>query len=344
MAYERISRYKAHFDTQQDLRPILTSLNGDNSWLLSLPRPVSERKASSKAYFHLVHDPWLNGPEVQVSPWLIYLSLSSTPAVTDGAGVDRLVRKIEGAAADAGFISKVKEAVSEDRAAIDAIVINFHYGDHLHAPTLLTFDPQIPIFTTSDGAPIISKLNHFANITTYPDLSPNFLGDWSAYVTIPGLPPYLTLFRIKGHHELNFLTALLWQSAPKTWEAILHSPHGLHTNTPALQSLLAHGGPRFSTLALLHGLKESWTWGWQTTLGAKTGLELFRLSGARYWVSTHNDRLGYGGLVWWLVTDVFRTVEWALGQEKTTSEGVEGVGMKEARVHEVGNGGVIVLE
>ncbi|KAF3039980.1 hypothetical protein E8E11_005125 [Didymella keratinophila] len=344
MANERIARYKNLFDTQQDLRPILASLNGDNSWLLSFPRPEPERKASGKAYFHLVHDPWLNGPEVQISSWLIYLSLSSTPAVTDGAGVNRLVREIEGAAADAGFVSKVKSDVSEDRVAVDAILINFHYGDHLHGPTLLTFDPQVPVFTTSDGAPIISKLNHFANVTTYSDLPPTFSGDWSAHITIPGLPPYLTLFRIKGHHELNFLTALLWQSAPETWEAILHSPHSLYTSTPALQSLLAHAKPRFSTLALLHGLKESWTWGWQTTFGAKTGLELFRQSGARYWVSTHNDRLGYGGLVWWLVTDVFRTVEWALGQEKATSEGAEGVGLKQVRVQEVGNGEYFALE
>jgi hypothetical protein len=344
MTNKSIAKYKARFGTQQDLRPILTSLNGDNSWLLSFPRPESERKASGKAYFHLVNDPWLNGPEVQGSSWLISLSLSSTPAAANGAGVDRLVREIEDAAADAGFVSKVKAEASEDRAAIDAILINFHYGDHLHAPTLLTFDTRIPVFTTSDGAPIISKLNHFANVTTYPDLSPSFSGDWSTHITIPGLPPYLTCFRIKGHHELNFLTVVLWKSAPETWEAVLHSPHGLYTSTPALQSLLVHANPRFSTLALLHGLKESWTWGWQTTFGAKTGLELFRQSGARYWVSTHNDRLGYGGLVWWLVTDVFRTVEWALGQEKATSEGAEGVVLEEVRVHEVENGGSFVLE
>lgn len=344
MSSERIAKYKAHFDTQRDLRPIFTSLNGDNSWLLSFPRPQSERKALGRAYFHLVHDPWLNGPEVQVSSWLVYLSLSSTPAVTDGAGVDRLVREIEGAAAEAGFVARVEAGGSVDRAAVDAILINFHYGDHLHLPTLLTFDPQIPVFTTSDGAPIISKLNHFANVTTYPDLPPTFSGDWTAHINTPGLPPHITLFRIKGHHELNFLTALLWRSAPDTREAVLHSPHGLYTNTPALQSLLAHADPRFSTLALLHGLKESWTWGWQTTFGAKTGLELFRQSGARYWVSTHDDRLGYKGLVWWLVTDVFRTVEWALGQEKVTSKGAEGVVLHEIRVKEVENGEFFVLE
>jgi hypothetical protein len=343
MEKERIAKHKALFESQQNPRPIFTSLNGDNSWLLSFPRPEPERKALGKAYFHMVHDPWLNGPEVQIASWVVHLSLSSTPAATNGAGVEKVVREIERAAGDAGFVPRREHDAVEEKSPIDALLINFHYGDHLHAPTLLTFNPRILVFTTTDGSPIIEKLKHFESVTTYSDLDPSFTGDWSTCSNIPGLPSYMTLFRVKGHHELNFLTALLWQSAPEEWEAVLYSPHGLYTNTPALQSLFAHANPRFSTLALLHGLKESWTWGWQTTFGAKTGLELFRQSGARYWVSTHNDRLGYGGLVWWLVTDIFRTVEWALGNEKTTSEGVGGVGLKEVRVQEVENGESFVL-
>ncbi|KAF3034687.1 hypothetical protein E8E12_004549 [Didymella heteroderae] len=343
MANERMAKYKAHFDSQQGPRPIFTSLNGDSSWLLSFPRPKFERKSSGKAYFHIVHDPWLNGPEIQISPWLVYLSLSSTPTMTNGIGVEKIVKEIENTAADAGIVSSRSHDLTEEDSLLDAILINFHYGDHLHVPTLLTFDPRIPVFATPGGAPFISKLNHFANVIAYPDLSPSFKGDWSAHVNTPGLPSYMAFFRIKGHHELNFLTVLLWQSAPENWEAILNSPHGLFTSTPTLQSLLAHANPQFSTLALLHGLKESWTWGWQTTFGAKTGLELFRQSGARYWVSTHNDRLGYGGLVWWLVMDVFRTVEWALGQEKATSKAGEGFKLKEVKVQEVENGDFFVL-
>lgn len=81
--------------------------------------------------------------------------------------------------------------------------------------------------------------------------------------------------------------------------------------------------------------------GWQTTSGARTGLELLRESGAKYWVSTHNDRLGYGGLVRWVVRDVFRSVEWAVGQEKGSRSGPE---VEEVRVQEVQNGGFFVLE
>jgi hypothetical protein len=337
MADERVAKHRAHLGSKQDLRPIFTSLNGDNSWLLSFPRPEAERESSSKAYFHIVHDPWLNGPDVQYSSWLIHLSLSSTPAVINGAGVEDLIFEIESAAAEAGIVPDSQTRSTEGHSPIDAILINFHYGDHLHVPTLLTFSSSIPVFTTTDGAPIIEKLNHFNTIATYTDLPASFLGTWNSLPRPPLLPSYITLFRIQGHHELNFLTALLWSPTPSTYEVVLYSPHGLHTATPALQSFLHHAEPEFETLALLHGLKESWTLNWQTTFGAKSGLELFRQSRARYWVSTHNDQLGYGGLVWWLVKDIFRTVEWALGQEKGDERG------KDVQVEEVKNGECFVL-
>ncbi|KAL5422388.1 hypothetical protein PMIN04_004719 [Paraphaeosphaeria minitans] len=314
MSTPRTARHKAHFTPKRDLRPIFTSLNGDNSWLLSFPRPESEHRSSGKAYFHIVHDAWLNGP------------------------MD-LVRELESSAAEAGIIRRPQEEGVDGRSPIDAILINFHYGDHLHGPTLLTFSHSIPVFTTADGAPLIKKLNRFTSITTVPDLDPAFTGDWNAVHRASGLPSYLKVFRVKGHHELNFLTALLWESAPDTHEAVLYSPHGLHTATPALQALLHHAEPSFSTLAILHGLKESWNWSWQTTFGAKNGLELYRESRARYWVSTHNDRLGYRGLLWWIVNDIFRSVEWALGQEKQDQEA-----SKDVKVEEVGNGECFVLE
>jgi hypothetical protein len=41
--------------------------------------------------------------------------------------------------------------------------------------------------------------------------------------------------------------------------------------------------------------------------------------------------------VWWLVKDIFRTVEWALGQEKGDERG------KDVQVEEVKNGECFVL-
>lgn len=339
MSDPRITTHKFHFTSRRDLRPIVTSLNGDNSWLLSFPRPESERKSSGKAYFHLVHDPWLNGPETAISSWVVQLTLTSTPVITNGAGVEDLVHEIESSAAEAGFIHRPEQGKVKGRSQIDGILLNFHYGDHMHKPTLLTFDSSIPVFTTTDAAPLLKRFNHFTSITTYPDLDATFTGALNGVNRAQGLPSYLKVFRIKGHHELNFISIILWKSTPGTQEAILYSPHGLHTSTPVLQTLLHHAGPPFTTLALLHGLKESWTWGWQTAFGARNGLELYRQSRPRHWVATHNGALKYGGIVWWLVNDIFRTVEWALGQEK---EGQEAG--KDVKVEEVRSGECFVLD
>lgn len=339
MSDQCAARYKAHLDSKQELRPIFTSLNGDNSWLLSFPRPLEERERTGKAFFHIVHDPWLNGPDVQLSSWVVFISLSSPAAISNGPGVEQLVRDIESAAVDAGVVAPAT-VQTERHSPVDAIFVNLHYGDHLHKPTLLTFHPSIPVFTITEGVHAMKKLNHFDTVVKYADLEPDtYTGDWTTLHPSPHLPPYLTIFRIKGHHELNFLSALIWTPSPGTHEAVLYSPHGLHTSTPALQSFLHHSTPAFSTLALLHGLKESWTMSWQTTFGVASGLQLYRQSGARYWVSTHDDRLRYGGLVYWLANDIFRTLEWGLGQERKG----EGEVAKEVKVKHVRNGDCVVL-
>ncbi|KAJ8111017.1 hypothetical protein OPT61_g6284 [Boeremia exigua] len=339
MASDRAARLRAQLHANHELRPIFTSLNGDNSWLLSFPRPVAERERTGKAYFHVVHDPWLTGPNVLGSSWLVFIDLSTPAAVKDGAGVEQVAREIESAAADAGLIETAQVDAVDKESPLDAIFINLHYGDHLHEPTLLTFRSSIPVFTTTEGAAVVKKMGHFATVKTYADIDPaTFTGHWTALHPGAPLPSYLTLFRITGHHELNFLTALLWTPKPGVHEAILYSPHGMYTSTPALQTLLHRSTPRFTTLALLHGLKESWTFNWQTTFGVASGSQLFKQSGARYWINTHNDRLAYGGLVWWFNKDIFRTVEWWLGQEK----GREGKDRK-LKVEDVGNGDYFIL-
>lgn len=52
-------------------RPLLTVLNGDNSWLMSFPRPPSERTPQDKTFYHIVLDPWLTGDIVIGAAWLV---------------------------------------------------------------------------------------------------------------------------------------------------------------------------------------------------------------------------------------------------------------------------------
>ncbi|KAI4676700.1 uncharacterized protein J4E84_009535 [Alternaria hordeiaustralica] len=324
---------------QQQLRPIFTSLNGDNSWLLSFPRPTEERIAGGKAFFHIVHDPWFNGPVNLLGIWLASFSLSSPPAVNNGSDVEGIARDVEAAAADAGILPTTAP-ITQDASPIDAIFIRFHYNDHLHKPTLLTFASSIPVFATTGASAIIRGWNHFDNIITTSDLEPGiFNGDWTSLHPGSPLPTWLTVFRARGHHELNFASAIIYTPSPDVHEAVLYSPHGMRTSQESLQTLLHRSAPEFKVLALLHGLKESWTFNWQTTFGVATGLELQRQTDAKYWIATHNSPLRYRGLLWAIVTDVSRTLEWALGKEKASDSE-----QKEVNVVDVENGGFFVLK
>ncbi|KAI4673389.1 uncharacterized protein J4E88_009002 [Alternaria novae-zelandiae] len=324
---------------QQQLRPIFTSLNGDNSWLLSFPRPTEERITSGKAFYHIVHDPWFNGPVNLLGIWLASFSLSCPPAVDNGSDVEGIARDVEAAAAETGILSTTTP-VTQNASPIDAIFIRFHYDDHLHKPTLLTFASSIPVFATTEASAIIRGWNHFDNIITTRDLEPGiFNGDWTSLHPGSPLPTWLTVFRARGHHELNFASATIYTPSPDVHEAVLYSPHGMRTSQESLQTLLRRSTPDFKVLALLHGLKESWTFNWQTTFGVATGLELQRQTDAKYWIATHNSPLRYRGLLWMIVTDISRTLAWALDKEEAP-----GSQEKEVHVVDVENGGFFVLK
>jgi hypothetical protein len=48
-------------------RPLLTHLNADTTWLLSLPIPPSYTSRTRRRYFHILIDPWLTGPQSDVA-------------------------------------------------------------------------------------------------------------------------------------------------------------------------------------------------------------------------------------------------------------------------------------
>jgi hypothetical protein len=48
-------------------RPLLTHLNADTTWLLSLPVPLSHASRRRRRYFHILIDPWLTGPQSDVA-------------------------------------------------------------------------------------------------------------------------------------------------------------------------------------------------------------------------------------------------------------------------------------
>lgn len=319
-------------DLQWPLRPVFTSLNGDQSWLFSIPRPTDD--GSPKWFYHIVFEPWLDGPTSEFSSWLVWISLSTPAAVSNAQAVEDVALQIEEAAAtlaqQKGVAARAKAPVDADayNGPLDCIMLLFQYLDHLHQPTLERFDKRIPVVATIEAKVRVDKMKHFENVSVVTQRTDRITTWRSPEIHPKGLPSWLTAIKLLGQHELNFMGILIWthqdESGNEVHEAIMESPHGMHLGQDSLEGFL-QSTPPVQNLAMLHGLKESWTVNWLTTLGAEGGLKIYRkIGGAKYWIPTHHSKLNYGGLITgYLVTDISRKLDWALGKEKGDGKGEE---------------------
>ncbi|KAF5679417.1 hypothetical protein FHETE_834 [Fusarium heterosporum] len=350
MSPSRQAVYKAHLaSTNKPLRPIFTHLNGDNSWLMSFPRPEAEQASSRKAYFHIVYEPWLRGDTPLFRAWVFNIALSATAATTDAQGVEDIIREIEDAAASC-IPAPQAEVPAKDgpyHGNIDAIMLTFHYLDHVHEATLRTFDENIPVIATREAAAVVQPWKHFKTVSLSHDLDIS-AKTWKSPKLHPEyLPEWLTVLRLPGHATLNFCTTLIWthetETGEEVHETILSSPHGMCLDQAPLDAFL-NAEPKTEMLTLFHGLKESYGITGQTTYGAKGGLALYRkIGGTKNWIMTHDSDLSYSGLLLYLVRvrDVPRSLEWALEAERERGEGLEA---DVPNICQVPNGGAVVLQ
>ncbi|KAL8871601.1 MAG: hypothetical protein Q9174_002603 [Haloplaca sp. 1 TL-2023] len=140
------------------------------------------------------------------------------------------------------------------------------------------------------------------------------------------MPPWLGISRITTNRDsLYFHSAILitFDIAPKSedrlGEAIVYTPHGINADD---LKMLAMASPRISTLALLHGLHDIKLSVRQLNLGAHNALRAQRISGSRYWVSTHDEIKKAGGLVSRFLKRKIWTIEDVLQEEKKEAGGV----------------------
>lgn len=325
MPSTRLDNFRSSLGKQSGpLRPILTSINGDATWLISFPRPVRDVQ-SHKQYYHVLTDPWLKGDTSLVSSWFIHIARTLPTAVGDGAGVDEIVRDIETAAA-----SQDQAASTTDfngHVLLDAIFVNFYYLDHMHKPTLLTFDRKIPVFAAKEACSTVRSWGHFEHVALQQDFEPDRDGGWrSAHPGSP-LPEWLTVFRLKSDRELIFATIVVWSHDDgdgAKHEALLMSPHGIEVKQPNLRHLFSEGcEPPVSSLVMLAALKDSFSLGKRTTLGMSGSLALERHIKPKYWVPMHDSPLTYRGFALWLswTNDVVRTLDDGLEEEAAAGKG-----------------------
>ncbi|RGP67137.1 hypothetical protein FSPOR_6193 [Fusarium sporotrichioides] len=335
-------------DPNKPLRPIFTSLNGDNSWLMSFPRPKDEQIKTRKVFYHVAFEPWLKGPADVISPWLVHIEIVKNPEISTFESLENAIREIEQAAAVRLPSMDEGNATQQSTASpLDAILLGFYYSDHLHPPTLKSFPPDIPVIATLSGVEIIETWNHFKTIRVINNLDPSATS-WQDPDLHPGepFPKWLTPIFLPGRNILNFVFTITWShtvDGQEVHETILDSPHGVDVEEETLNAFL-RSKPKTRKLAMLHGLKESHTGGKKTTFGAKGGLGLHRkVGGVDHWVVSHSAEMAYSGLIMrvlWTV-DTHRSIEWALEEERKNDP--NSVRYERPNVVKISNGGSKVL-
>lgn len=324
------------------LRPVLTSINGDNAWLLSFPRPAADRQKSGKAFYHVASEAWLKGTGVPVVwEFMAALRLVTKPACGDGDDVEDVVREIEDTAASAGFIPKT-QASGSDKSGVDAIFINFNGPDHLSEATLRTFNSSIPVFAIPEACSTIRSWKFFDTVVETKNLDPAN-GNWRELHPGSPLPKWLSTFRLKGPGMLFFATVIVYSPEESQHEALVWTPHGIKPEEPSVKAFVNDLTPNLSTLAMMHSLKDSFAWGVRTTLGVTGGLALERAISPKYWVKTHNSDLDYRGLIMLGVKDSYQTLDWALEEEAKKNE-EKSQNLKRPNFVQVDNGGCFVLQ
>ncbi|KAK1829749.1 hypothetical protein QBC39DRAFT_355813 [Podospora conica] len=259
-------------------RPIITSLNGDNSWLLSFPYPTTATDSPApeaapnpadpssnprqKAYYHIAFDPWLNGPAKLITPLFGSFTQPHQVAITSGAGVEDVARQIETAALYSTTIYPPSSSEDETKSGpspIDAILLTFNATDHMHEPTLRTFSPSIPVFCPDHVAAIVRGWGYFDTVIVTKDYDPAPITesgdrDEDAWRSLRpgddgedgGLPPWLSFFRVQGSFFLNLAFAVVYSSASpsrgESHEALLFVPHGIKVDAPAIGGFLEEWG------------------------------------------------------------------------------------------------------
>ena len=134
-------------------RPVLTHLNADTSWLLQLPYPRHALPASGRTHFNILIDPWLQGPQSDVSSWFSkqwHVVESSVRTVAELNDRLRDVQEItQRLTSNERKPRKLSSRVVPPRSAIDVVVISHEFTDHCHRETLQQVGREVPVLASA---------------------------------------------------------------------------------------------------------------------------------------------------------------------------------------------------
>lgn len=291
-------------------RPILTHLNADTTWLLQLPYPHGVTPPKGRSHFYILIDPWLKGPQIDVSSWFSKQWHSTKSSVTTIADLNEHLKEIEniveGQISNGRTTNRHSYKNSPVETFIDAVIVSHEFTDHCNQDTLLEIHPDTPVFATKVAGDSIRSWGHFKFVQDTPPFPEKSL-DWTT-TSLKPLPRWLGISRIVTKTDaLYFHSAILItfnlgisdrmkdQTKKETSEAVIYTPHGIHA-----QDLrhLPSANPPLQVLALLHGLHDvTISSVKKLNLGAHNGLRAQRTCKAKYWVSTHDEVKEAQGLI-----------------------------------------------
>lgn len=302
----------AHLLHSIPCRPLLVHLNADTTWLIQLPYPAGVTPPRGRTHFNILVDPWLQGPQSDVAWWFSTQWHVVPPSIATIPDLNSCLHELETKGIDAEG-----EKAGSPTSYIDVVAISHEFTDHCHRATLEELPSSTPVFATDVAAELIRSWGHFDRVITTPALTPGV--PWSK-LTVGSLPDWLAIGRVTSPgNALYYHSAILFifdldggGAGSDKAEAIIYSPHGIESQDLAH---LRESGLR--SVALLHGLDDVSIWMMkQLNLGALNGIRAMGISGAKYWVATHDEVKTGGGFIAPLLKRVQYSVKEAVSYEE----------------------------
>lgn len=316
------------------------------------PYKRRKRKSSRREgsyWYNILIDPWLAGSQIDFHRWFSQQWHQFDSACQDIQAVEALIGRVETLTEqvtpreDEDVASDAEDAQTghERPGKISLVLVSHEFTDHCHRETLLQIDPNVPVFATTKAASIISGLKHFKSVTEVP----HFFGssrkaekqdlDWRTR-SRPPLPEWLSISRLVTDWDPGYLHSAVMvafnftdniyeadsasNAVVPAAEAVIYTPHGIPASS---MRQLKQAKPPIRTIALLHGLfTVSITKLGTINLGARNGLEVQRLLGAKYWMRTHDEDKRGEGLIGWLMKKKKWTVEQAVKEYERNHDDV----------------------
>jgi hypothetical protein len=113
-------------------RPIITHLNADTSWLIQIPLPqAASGPKLQRAYYNILVDPWLSGPQSDVASWFSTQWHSIASSVQTIEELDDRLRDIDSTALNIRCNTPTGETAykGKDASYIDLVVVSHEFTD-----------------------------------------------------------------------------------------------------------------------------------------------------------------------------------------------------------------------